>query len=112
MANVRMSRINGEIQKGVANIINQKVEHPEIKGKLITVLHVDTTPDLLLSRIYISSYGADTSNVVNALNSVKNYIRHELGAVLRLRTTPDLKFVKDTSFEYGQHMDKLFESIK
>ena len=112
MANVRMSRINGEVQKAVASIINQKVEHPDIKGKLITVLHVDTTPDLLQSKIFISSYGGDTDNVVKVLNSCKNFIRHELGAVLRLRTIPDLKFVKDTSYEYGQHMDSLFESIK
>lgn len=112
MANVRMSRIDAEIQKTVAKIINDKLEHPSVKGVLVTVLHVDTTPDLLQSTIYVSIYGGDSKVIVDALNASKSFIRHELSRVIRLRTIPDLKFVLDTSFDYAQHMENLFESIR
>lgn len=112
MANVRMSRIDAEIQKAVAKIINDKLEHPSVKGVLVTVLHVETTPDLLQSTIYVSVYGGDSKAIVDALNASKNYIRHELSRVIRLRTIPDLRFVLDTSFDYAQHMEDLFESIR
>ena len=112
MANVRMSRIDSEIQKAVAKIINDRLEHPSVKGVLVTVLHVDTTPDLLQSTIYVSVYGGDSKALVDALNASKSYIRHELGRMIKLRTTPDLRFVLDTSLDYAQHMDSLFESIR
>lgn len=112
MPNVRMSRIDSEIQKAVAKIINNRLEHPSVKGVLVTVLHVDTTPDLLFSTIYVSVYGGDSKAIVDALNASKNFIRHELGRLVKLRTIPDLKFVLDTSFDYAQHMENLFESIR
>ena len=112
MPNVRMSRIDAEIQKAVAKIINDKLEHPTLKGVLVTVLHVNTTPDLLQSTIYVSVYGGDSKAIVDALNSSKSFIRHELSRVIRLRTIPDLRFVLDTSFDYAQHMENLFESIR
>lgn len=112
MANVRMSRIDAEIQKSVAKIISEKLEHPSVKGALVTVLYVNTTSDLLLSTIYVSVFGGDGNSIVNALNSSKSWIRHELSRMIKLRTIPDLKFVLDTSLDYAQHMDSLFESIK
>lgn len=112
MANVRMSRIDAEIQKAVAKIINNKLEHPSVKGVLVTILHVDTTPDLLQSTLYISVYGGDGKAIVEALNASKNFIRYELGRAIKLRTVPDLRFVLDTSLDYAQHMENLFESIR
>ena len=112
MPNVRMSRIDAEIQKAVAKIINDKLEHPSVKGSLVTVLHVRTTPDLLQSTLSISAYGGDSKAIVEALNASKSFIRHELGKVMRLRTIPELRFVQDTSFDYAQHIEDLFDSIK
>lgn len=112
MANVRMSRVDAEIQKAVAKIINDRLENPNIKGVLVTVLHVNTTADLLLSTIYVSVFGGDGKTIVQALNASKSYIRHELSRMIKLRTIPDLKFVLDTSLDYADHMDSLFESIR
>ena len=112
MANVRMSRIDAEIQKHVATIINNKLEHPDIKGAFITVVKASTTADLSISTIYITVYGSDNKKVLDALVASKNFIRRELGNEMRLRVVPDLRFMLDTSYEYGKHMDSLFDSIK
>lgn len=112
MPNVRMSRVDAEIQKAVAKIINDKLEHPSIKGSLVTILKVDTTADFLQCTIFVSVYGKSGVEVVKALNDSKTFIRHELAKSVRLRTVPDLKFVLDTTLDYAQHMNDLFEQIK
>ncbi len=112
MPNLRMSRIDSEIQKAVAAIIDNKVQHPKLNGTLITVLKVDTTPDLILSTIFVSVLGGNTNEAIKVLNDSKGFIKKELAKTIKLRTIPDIKFVQDTSYEYGKHMDELFESIK
>ena len=112
MPNVRMSRINAEIQKHVAGIIDKKLSHPNLSGVLITVLHVDTTPDILQCTISVSVYGGDDKVVIDTLNAARSYVRFELGKQMRLRTVPELKFVLDTTYQYSQHMNDLFESIR
>ena len=44
---------------------------------------------------------------MRALESAKSYLRRELGHRVRLRTTPDLRFVADRSMEEGQEMTDL-----
>lgn len=112
MPNIRMSRIDAEIQKAVASIIDKKLNHPALTGKLVTVLKVDTTPDLILSTLFVSVLGEGEDQAIKVLNESKGFIRKELSKVIRLKTLPDLKFVKDTSYDYNKHMDELFDSIK
>ena len=52
MPNIRMSRIDSEIQKAVGAIIDGMVRDSNL-GAMISVQNVDTTPDLLLSTIYL-----------------------------------------------------------
>ena len=112
MPNIRMSRIDGEIQKAVAKIIDTKFHSKELVGAMITVQRVDTTPDLLQSTIYITTLGVNSLVAVNALEKGKNFIRRELAQAIRLRTIPDLTFKYDDSIDYANHMNELFDQIK
>ena len=111
MPNIRMSRINSEIQKAVAKIIDN-LENPDIKGNLVCVQKVNTSPDLLLCTISVSCLTGDKQKIVSSLNASKNYIRKNLGSRLILKTLPDLNFVLDTVDDYAAHMDKLFKEIE
>lgn len=112
MPNIRMSRINSDIQKYVATIIDNQVEHPNLHGVMVTVLRVDTTPDLLNCKIFVSALGGEIKEVVKALNFSSRFIRSELGKRIRLKTIPELSFMQDGSYFYDQHMNELFDSIK
>ena len=46
MANVRMSRINSEMQKAIAEIIANRMRNPDFDGLIISVTKVETAPDL------------------------------------------------------------------
>jgi len=113
MANIRMSRINSEMQKAIAEIIDNRLRDPDLDGMLITVTAVETAPDLKTARVYISvlSSAETKSLVLSELNRAKNYIRHELMGMIRLKATPDLDFRLDTSFEEGQKIMHLIDKI-
>ena len=111
----RTSRLNGEYQKEVSEIIRKmKDKAPDLKG-LISVTEADVAPDLKTAYIYVSIYGKneeESKRTVEVLQENAGYIRHELSQVMRMRTVPALTFRMDRSMEYGSKMDELFKSIK
>lgn len=111
----RTSRLNGEYQKEISEIIRTKLKDrvPELKG-IVSVTEADVAPDLKTAKIYISVYAsseAEQQQAFDALQKNAGFIRRELAAVMRMRTVPALTFVWDTSMAYGSKMDELFKKI-
>ena len=110
----RTSRLNGEYQKEISEIIRlQKDRMPGIKG-LVSVTEVDVAPDLKTAIVYVSIYGiskAETKQCFMALQENAGFIRHQLAQVMRMRTVPALTFRTDSSMTYGAKMDELFKTI-
>lgn len=113
MANIRMSRINSEMQKAIAEIIANHMRNPDFDGLIISVSKVETAPDLKNARVFISVLSTrETKNlVVSELNRAKGYVRHELMHMIRLKTMPELEFKVDNSVEEGQKILDLIEKI-
>ena len=110
--NNRMTRVNDEITKELANIIRGELKDPRIGG-MTSVLRVETTQDLKYCKIFISVLGNDEEKkeVMKGLKSASGYIRHLLAERINLRITPELMFRLDDSVEYGIKMSKLIEQI-
>ena len=110
----RTSRLNGEYQKAISEIIRRlKDRNAELKG-LISVTEADVAPDLKTAIVYVSIYGknqTETKRSFEILQESAGYIRHELSQVMRMRTVPSITFRMDGSMEYGSKMDELFKSI-
>ena len=111
----RTSRLNGEYQKEISEIIRRlKDRTSELKG-LVSVTEADVAPDLKTAIIYVSIYGAgeaETKRSFEVLQENAGFIRHELSQVMRMRTVPALTFRMDGSMVYGAKMDELFKKIK
>ena len=114
MANVRMSRINAEIQKCVAEIITNKVNNPHIDNMIVSVIRVDTAPDLGEAKLYISILGSKDKqeDCFKAIVASAGFIRRELSRMMRLKTIPVLNFRVDTSLENSARINKLLDQIK
>ena len=110
--NNRMTRVNDEITRELANIIRGELKDPRI-GVLTSVLRVETTQDLKYCKVFISVLGNDEekANVMTGLKSASGFIRHLLAERINLRITPELTFKLDDSVEYGIKMSKLIEKI-
>lgn len=109
---VKNTRINGEVQKVLAEIIRGELKDPRI-NPMTTVMAVEVAPDLKSCRAFISVLGDVQSqeDTLKGLNSAMGYIRNQLAKKINLRNTPEIRFIMDQSVEYGINMSKLIDEV-
>ncbi len=109
---IKNTRINGEVQKELGNIIRGDIKDPRI-SPLTSVVAVEVAPDLKSCKVYISVLGDEEAqkNTIKGLRSAEGYIRTKLAKSINLRNTPQLTFVLDQSIEYGVNMSKLIDEV-
>lgn len=109
----RTSRLNGEYQKEISEILRRLKDKAPIKG-IVSVTEADVAPDLKTAKIYISIFSSNEAEKETTFSAIKEnagYIRKELSKVMRMRTVPALSFILDGSMTYGSKMDELFRQI-
>jgi len=108
----RIIRINEEIKHELSAIIREGLKDPRVDS-LTSIIHVDTTPDLKICKVFFSTLGDEEQHqeTLEGLNNSAGYIRRELARRVNLRNTPELKFVVDHSIEYGVKMNKLIQEV-
>ncbi len=112
MASNRIGRINEEIQKELSNLI-RNLKDPRVQDTMISITHVETTPDLRYAKIYVSFLQEERAkDALKGLQSAGGYLRRELGSALNLRHTPQLTWALDDSITYGAKMLKLINSLE
>ena len=112
MASNRIGRINEEIQKELANLI-RNLKDPRVQNTMISITHVETTPDLRYAKVYVSFLQEDkAADAMKGLKSAGGYLRRELGNALKLRYTPELVWALDDSITYGAKMLELINSLE
>ena len=109
---IKNTRINGEVQKELGNIIRGDIKDPRI-SPLTSVVAVEVAPDLKSCKVYISVLGDEEAqkDTIKGLKSAEGYIRTKLAKSINLRNTPQLTFVLDQSIEYGVNMSKLIDEV-
>ena len=112
MASNRIGRINEEIQKELASLL-RSVKDPRVQDTMISVTHVETTPDLRYAKVYVSFLQEEKANdALKGLKSAGGWLRRQLGSALQLRYTPELVWALDDSITYGAKMLKLINSLE
>ena len=112
MASNRIGRINEEIQKELSNLI-RNLKDPRVQDTMISITHVETTPDLRWAKVYVSFLQEERAkDAMAGLKSAGGYLRRELGRALNLRYTPELNWALDDSITYGAKMMKLINSLE
>ena len=113
MKSNRNGRVNSEIQKLVYDIIKNQINVPTIT-EMFSITDVDVAPDLKSAKIYLSVYSTNEEKAKITFDSICNSsseIRKCLASKMRIRYVPELRFYKDSSFEYGDKIDKLLSQI-
>ena len=110
---IRTNRLAAVIQRDVGKILQQSFQP---SGSFITVTEVEVTDDLQIAKIFVSVYapGKDEKAIYKHIEEQNAVIRQELASKIRhqVRRIPELLFNKDTSAEYAQKMDRLFDKIR
>lgn len=107
MTGRRSERLAEQIKEEVSLIIAGEVEDPRVG--FVTVTDAKLTPDLRYAKIYVSVLGteAEVKESLAALKHAAGFIRTQLGAVLRMRRTPELNFVYDDTTETAARIEEL-----
>jgi ribosome-binding factor A len=111
MASARMRRVNKAVQEVVSAHIAEDVKDPRIG--FVTVTGVETSVDLRSARVYVSVLGGDAEreDALAGLRSARGYLQSRLGDELRMKRTPTLNFVLDSSIDTGMRMEKLISEV-
>lgn len=109
---VKNTRINGEVQRVLAEIIRGEIKDPRI-APMTSVVAVEVAPDLKTCKAWISVLGDEKAqaDTLAGLKSAEGYIRTQLAKTINLRNTPQVTFIMDQSIAYGVNMSKLIDEV-
>ena len=109
---IKNTRINGEVQRELSNIIRGEIKDPRI-NPLTSVVAVEVAPDLKTCKAYISVLGDEESQAktLAGLKSAEGFIRSKLAKTVNLRNTPEIRFIMDQSIEYDVNMTKKINDL-
>lgn len=109
---IKNTRINGEVQRVLAEIIRGEIKDPRI-SPLTSVVSVEVAPDLKSCKAWISVLGDEEARMATyqGLKSAEGFIKSKLAKEINLRNTPAITFIMDQSIEYGVSMSKKIDDV-
>lgn len=110
----RSDRINSEMRKVIADVIENKIKDPR-KSQMVSVMKVEVAKDLKTAKVHLSIFGdkQKADETFAAVVKAAGFIRKELSLSFReIRTVPSLEFKRDDSLEYSSKIESILEDIK
>lgn len=111
-SNIRLKRIQEQIQKVLTEILETKVNDPRIEGVYITDVTVDRELDY--ANIYVSSLAGESQaeEMLEGLRNASGFIRYNLSQEIKLRVMPQLRFYWDDTPERADRIEALLDEIR
>ena len=108
----RPDRVGEEIRQELALLIAREVHDPGIG--FVTLTRVKVSPDLQLARVYYTTLGDDKARAETerALERATPFLRRQIGARIRLRRVPELRFEFDRSVENQDRIEKILLDLQ
>lgn len=95
----KCEQVAASIQRAVQQVIAKGLQDPRISG-LITVTDVRVTVDMTQAHISVSVFPEDREELtIHGLDAAKNFIRREVGEIVRTRQLPAFIFRIDKSLK-------------
>lgn len=110
---LRNERVRKTLMKEIADIIQKDIKDPRISG-IISITDIELAHDNSFAKVYFSVFTTndDTKQkTIEALEDNVSKIRYEVGKRIRLRLTPELRFIPDDSLERGTKVMDLIDKI-
>lgn len=111
-SNIRLKRIQEQIQKVLTEILETKVNDPRVDGVYITDVTVDRELDY--ANIYVSSLAGESQaeEMLEGLRNASGFIRYNLSQEVKLRVMPQLRFYWDETPERADRIEALLDEIR
>jgi ribosome-binding factor A len=110
----RQLRVGELIRHALSEMLTRGEIHDTVLAShVVTIPEVRMSPDLRLATIYVVPLGGkEVEPVLAALERHKRFIRGQVAHAVNLKFAPDIRFMKDESFDEASRIQRLLESPK
>lgn len=110
----RQLRVGELLRHALADVLRRgDVRDPDLVGVSVTVTQVIPSPDMRHATVFCEPLGGKNAGpVIKALNKHKGFLRGEMGRLITMKFTPELRFVEDTSFAEAEKIEGLLKSAR
>ena len=110
----RQLRVGEMLRHALAEILRRgEIRDPDLAGISVTITQVKPSPDMRHATVFCEPLGGkNVKPVIAALNKHKGFLRGELGHLITMKFTPDLRFVEDESFAEAQKIETILKSSR
>lgn len=108
----RQLRVGEMLRHALAEVLREnEIRDPELGGVSVTITQVKPSPDMRYATVYCEPLGGKNAKaIVAALNRHKGFLRGEMGHLIAMKFTPDLRFVEDESFAEAEKIENILKS--
>ena len=108
----RQQRVAELMRHALAEVLSRGDLQDDVLTKnVITIPEVRMSPDLKLATAYVMPLGGrDEAAVIKALDKNKKILRQEVARRVNLKFAPDLRFLRDESFDEAARIDALLRT--
>jgi len=108
----RQLRVGETLRHALAEIlVRGDIRDPDLAGVSVTITQVLPSGDMRHATAYCEPLGGKNADkIVAALNRHKAYLRGQMGHLIALKFTPELRFVEDKSFAEAERIENILKS--
>ncbi|MGI9262872.1 MAG: 30S ribosome-binding factor RbfA [Woeseiaceae bacterium] len=105
----RNQRLGAQMLRSLSELLRFETKDPGLVDVSLTA--VDLSRDLSVAKVYFSLLDpdADPTPAADGLKRAAGFLRSKLGATLKVRHIPELRFVHDDSIAHGAEMARLID---
>ena len=110
----RQLRVGEALRHALAEVLRRgEIRDPDLAGISVTITQVKPSPDMRHATVFCEPLGGKNAKaIVAALNKHKGYLRGEMGHLITMKFTPELRFLEDESFAEAQKIETLLKSSR
>ena len=108
----RQLRVGEALRHALADVLRRnEIRDPDLDGVSVTVTQVKPSADMRYATVYCEPLGGkNAKEIVAALNRHKGFLRGEMGHLIAMKFTPELRFVEDESFAEAEKIENILKS--
>ena len=111
MSTNRIEKVNSLLKHEIAQIIQREVYFPD--GALVTLTHVEATPNLIEAKVFISVLPEDKiDKVLETLGREVFDIQQKINKKENMRPVPKIRFVKDEIISKAGRIEEILGQLK
>ena len=108
----RPDRVADQIRAELAMLLAREVHDPGVG--FVTLTRVQVTPDLQMARVSYTTLGDEKARAASAkaLERAAPFLRRQIGQRLRLKRTPELRFLYDDAVAGQDRIEQILKDLR